>query len=133
MVTKLTILERFLLQQIVDLGVPEKGSLVTWLVVKHLKEDLACSEDEIVEHEIKTDEAGQTTWKQGPPKQFDIGPVKLDMIRNGFKTLLTRLSQTEEITRDQFALCLKFGVNVEAILQELEASKEPEPEPVSEE
>jgi len=101
-----TVLERIVLQVIL----PEKGNYLTYKVIENLRNDLAFSEKELKDYELKVGETG-TTWnsKKEKPKEVEVGDVGLSII----KEALTKLDKEGELNKENIALYERFIKNDE--------------------
>jgi len=102
MVTELTILERLLLLNIL----PPAGDLVTIKIVRHLRESLSFTEQEIEERQIVQHEGGNVTWIEGEPKAFELGAKAIETVVN----VLKKLDKDGKVEEKHLSLFAKFGL-----------------------
>jgi len=98
---KLNIFERLVLLPIL----PAEGNFVTLKIVKNLKENIALSESDFKEFEIKQ-EGEQINWneKGNEEREIEIGEKATDIIIESLK----KLDKESKLTERHFTLYEKF-------------------------
>jgi len=109
---ELTVMERMLLLQALQETAPKLSNVATMLVLRKLNKDVGFAEDELIARKITEHENGQISWSDGSPKEIELGPVAMEMIRKGLRTILPQLDKAELATMDHIFLFEKFDVDM---------------------
>jgi len=120
----LNVFDRLMLPSAIPLGVPQGFNLVTGKIVMDLSADIGFSEAEVAEKKIRTEGAGQIMWVPGPPKTVEFGPIALGIVRTGLLAAARQWNAQNTLTMNHMVLLMKFEVDVDALIAELEAEEE---------
>ena len=116
----LSVHDRLILIGTLKAGAPTTGNLITMKVVHNLEMALSFSEEEIAEKKLQINEAGLATWLELAPKDIEIGPVGMGIIRQCLRDALPKWDKAEELTVAHISLFERFDVDMELQSEEVQ-------------